>query len=560
MFGEGCWDAVDPATGDPMCSYDEPELTEADYLAQVERMIAADPENRPEPTAAEVIARGQTEPLTSALVAQLEAIDVCALDEDEAIGYAVAAARVRNRWDALSGLAVARATAVSRDCAEVPRELHAAGQLGAALGLGRGAADTLVTASTELAGRLPATQQLALAGNLSWRKATSLATCTLALTDDQASQVEDKVLPRSWGQPPGKFDAAVRKAVDLVDPDGIDTRAKQRREDIRMVRHHYGNGMAQIFLDMPSEEAERSWLAADTWARRRKNDGDPRTLDQLRVACWVAWSDSFLSHSDPLVCERDNHHAPPAAEQTPAPAPESSPSLPHRHGRQVVQTVVWDLTSLLGLSNHGGLLLDSNAVIGPGTVRELIASGVRVRRGIIDGNGHLIDLTPKAWFLPPTDGSAHRTPVELMLTTSQPDRLPLDIHRSLRDLDATDPTLVAVLRELLAFPITAVELDAHPDDEQANARLAAFVCLRAGHPVNPGAGPTSATAADIDHHHARSQGGKTERMNLGPVARRWHRLKTFDGWTVKQTPEGWQWTSPTGRTYLVEPFDYRLGP
>ena len=241
--------------------------------------------------------------------------------------------------------------------------------------------------------------------------------------------------------------------------------------------------------------------------------------------------------------------------------PESSPSVPRRQGRAVVQTVVWDLTSLLGLTRHTGLLLDSTTVIAPSTVRELIAGGIRIRRGLIDGNGHLVDLTPRAWFLPAADGSTHRTPAELLLTTTaRLDDQPPAVQTALHDLDAPDPTLAAVLRELLAFPVTAGELDAHPDDEKPSARLAAYVCLRAGHPVNPGAGPSPANAGDNDHHTARSQGGQTVRANLGPLTRRWHRLKTFNRWSVRQTTEGWHWTSPTGRSYLIEPFDYRLGP
>jgi hypothetical protein len=92
------------------------------------------------------------------------------------------------------------------------------------------------------------------------------------------------------------------------------------------------------------------------------------------------------------------------------------------------------------------------------------------------------------------------------------------------------------------------------------APLAAHVSTRAAHPVNPCAGPTPAAAGDLDHHHARKDGGQTIRTNLGPLTRRWHRLKTFDDWTVRQTGRDWQWTSPTGRTYTIEPFDYRLGP
>jgi hypothetical protein len=224
--------------------------------------------------------------------------------------------------------------------------------------------------------------------------------------------------------------------------------------------------------------------------------------------------------------------------------------------------VVWDLTSLLGLTRHGGLLLDTDTVIAAGTVQELIAAGLRVRRAIIDSRGWLTDLTRITWTLPGHhDSHRHRPPVELLLTTTaRLDELPADQQAALDALNGTDPTLAATLRELLNHPLTADQLDAHPGDEHPNAALAAYVCLRAGHPINPTAGPSPATAADLDHHHPTSAGGKTQRHNLGPVVRRWHRLKTFDGWTVIQTPDGWQWTSPTGRKYLTEPFDYRLGP
>ena len=45
--------------------------------------------------------------------------------------------------------------------------------------------------------------------------------------------------------------------------------------------------------------------------------------------------------------------------------------------------------------------------------------------------------------------------------------------------------------------------------------------------------------------------------NLTALTRRWHILKTHSGWTVTRHDRGWQWTSPTGRTYTTQPYDYR---
>jgi hypothetical protein len=125
--------------------------------------------------------------------------------------------------------------------------------------------------------------------------------------------------------------------------------------------------------------------------------------------------------------------------------------------------------------------------------------------------------------------------------------------------DAPAP-LRAVIDALLAASVAADELDGSPDVYEPSTSLAEFVALRDRHPTNPTAGPTSAAAADIDHVVAFGAGGRTVRDNLASVSRRWHLLKTHAGWTVVRTSSGWRWTSPNGRSYETQPYDYRLGP
>jgi len=544
---------------------------------------------------AEVIARGETEPITAELAAALWDIDPATLDDDVRLGYVVAMDRVANAAHARRGLGVTAFVEVCMESPQIPQAGTASLAVGPALGLGRGSASEVVATAMMMAARLPGARAMALAGDLTWRKASTLASAVVSLTAEQTARVEAKVLGRAWKQPPSRFDAAVRRTVDQVDPDGIDARRKDQRRVIRLVRQHHGDGMGQLFAEMPVEKLDRVYLAADTWARRRKNDGDPRTLDELRVEALVCWADSFLAHGDAATCDRDGHHPIPAttdddtasdsagdpdsgpvdtagADVAPAsgaasesasePTVESGPSVPRRHGRSAVQMLVWDLSSLLGATRHAGLLLDTDTTIGPHTVTEMIAAGLRVRRAVLDPNGHLIDLTPKTWLIPPTDAGSHPAPVELLLTTTATRLAELSLTEkwAFDDLQHTDPHLAKLLTELLEFPLTADTLDDHPGDDEPSAALAAFVAIRAGHPVNPCAGPTPANAADNDHHRSKKQGGQTVRNNLGPLTRHWHRGKTFTGWTVEQKPDGWHWTSPTGRHYLIEPFDYRLGP
>jgi len=134
------------------------------------------------------------------------------------------------------------------------------------------------------------------------------------------------------------------------------------------------------------------------------------------------------------------------------------------------------------------------------------------------------------------------------------------VHAIAAALSNAPAELRELIDALLAAPVTAEDLDNDPDTHQPSAKLAEFVGLRDRHPTNPTAGPSSAAAADLDHAVPFTAGGRTTRDNLTCVLRRWHLLKTHAGWTVHRAGRGWQWTSPTGRSYLTQPYDYRLGP
>ncbi|WP_018180265.1 HNH endonuclease signature motif containing protein [Jongsikchunia kroppenstedtii] len=57
--------------------------------------------------------------------------------------------------------------------------------------------------------------------------------------------------------------------------------------------------------------------------------------------------------------------------------------------------------------------------------------------------------------------------------------------------------------------------------------------------------------ADLDHHHAHGDGGRTTPSNIGPLCRFHHRLKTFEHW--RQYQDTWHttvFTSPDGLRYV----------
>ena len=71
--------------------------------------------------------------------------------------------------------------------------------------------------------------------------------------------------------------------------------------------------------------------------------------------------------------------------------------------------------------------------------------------------------------------------------------------------------------------------------------------------------PCSRPAHESDFEHAipYHKGGKTCGCNAGARSRRCHQVKQTQGWSVTQPKPGWHvWTTPTGRTYVQEPWRY----
>src|SRR4051794_6732928 len=183
-------------------------------------------------------------------------------DDPEPIDFideAQRAARYRNVMDGQLALAVLHELRTTTTVGLIrPRDLVAA-EIGPALGIGSRTATDLVDLCVALHTRLPATLRAVCAGDLSWYKATKLAELTAPLTIDQARRVEEMVLAKAPERTPARHADAVRRAVAEVDPDGAAARRRQAQRDLRLIRHHYGDGMGDLFARMASEQLDTVW-------------------------------------------------------------------------------------------------------------------------------------------------------------------------------------------------------------------------------------------------------------------------------------------------------------
>ncbi len=106
---------------------------------------------------------------------------------------------------------------------------------------------------------------------------------------------------------------------------------------------------------------------------------------------------------------------------------------------------------------------------------------------------------------------------------------------------------------VLTHPETGMVLSVGRDQYRPPPALRRLVRWRADRCMAPGCG-TPASRCEIDHSIAWEHGGTTSLWNTAPLCRGHHIVKHHGGWTLRQFENGTiEWTSPTGRRYLVEP-------
>jgi hypothetical protein len=127
---------------------------------------------------------------------------------------------------------------------------------------------------------------------------------------------------------------------------------------------------------------------------------------------------------------------------------------------------------------------------------------------------------------------------------------PIPLSRA-RELCGGDATWMRVL----THPETGMVLSVGRDRYSPPPALRRLVTWRADRCMAPGCG-MPASRCDVDHNIAWADGGHTSLSNNAPFCRGHHIVKHHADWTVRQIPGSGgaiEWTSPTGRRYVVEP-------
>jgi hypothetical protein len=474
-------------------------------------------------------------PAGAGLLAELEALDLGALPSYDLPEVVVQARRIAARAHALEAAAAAALArhpdlrhpdlaAVCRSLPEGTAFVHAdlaAADLSARLLVPPGEAMVLIREGRAYAGSLADTGAALADGRIEPAKARAIV---LAAGDEPAgvaAVVEAEVLPRTAGRSVKQVRADVARALNRVDPDGAADRHRTARAGRTVSRPKIlQDGMAGLWTVLPAADAVRLDSMLDALARRSRQAGDPRTLDQLRADELV---DRVLGRSQHLIApdgtvlpsRRDGAHevhdafgtavgcasggagAEAAAAATGAPA-EPAQSRPRDVEEATLRTVVHvtvSLSTLLGADDEPGDL----AGYGPVDAQQARAMAL--------------------------------------------------------DLGST-------WQRLVTDPLSGTVLDVGRTTYRPPAALADHVRHRDKYCTAPGC-PVPAARCDLDHtieYDPPADGspprplGTTCAHNLGPLCRTHHRLKTAGVLRVRQPTAGeFVWRTATGHAFRVRP-------
>lgn len=288
------------------------------------------------------------------------------------------------------------------------------------------------------------------------------------------------------------------------------------------------DGMAYWAITAPAPDLLLADTILDHHARSLRNNGDPRTLDQLRTDLLLT---TILN---PHTC----HHPTTTSAAT---------------------------GTGTGTSTAAGTVTGSagSATTGTGTAAPHAGSaGIDAATGTSnspDGTpAGVTDMTGDDPF-----GILANAPIRARINVTVPLSTLLgtsDQPGTLEGYGPIDPTTARALaaggiwRRIITDPVTNTVLNLGRTTYRPPTALADHIRARDKECVQPScAKPASAT--DLDHtieyhrHH-----GETTDTNLGPLCRRDHMLKTDAGHTLRQIRAGlYLWITPTGHSYLIEP-------
>lgn len=208
--------------------------------------------------------------------------EIAGYDDGEVMDTLAAVRRLRARADAIEAHALTRLDELRDGSRYVPDEAALE------LRMSRHAMADRVASARVLTDDMPQLLAAMESGEIERHPATKITNTVTHLTGPQRREVDQQLADKlatgrlSWLDP-SRLVRAARRLVTKVDPDGETDRARRARLERKVELIPGEDSMSTLAAELPAEVAASAYSRIDGMARRLRNNGDERTLDQLRA-------------------------------------------------------------------------------------------------------------------------------------------------------------------------------------------------------------------------------------------------------------------------------------
>jgi hypothetical protein len=478
-------------------------------------------------------------------------------------------------------------------------------EISGALAMGPVSAGNLATLAWALGARLAGIGRLLANGTLTMAKAKLIAQLLEPLDDDEAAHAEALILGELAGKTYPQVQRLAWRAALAVAPDAAQRRRAQSEKQARVtVFREEGGTVGLSGRDLPAADALAGHANVVARAREYQASGlfPGEAASRLEALAYTDLLNAVsarerIAFAASACAEPPGGHGPEDGDDGAGPegGPDSSPDPPPA-------APLAEVTVPLATLQHRAERAGDNRLLGPldpALARDLAAAAARSPRTrweliIVDENGYATghgiarrarDASPPPQPQPqpqPQSQPQPQPPPGLALG-ALPARVSIIIpqdHLHQLQAQAAPPRSGAPPGDWQLTPgkpgTWTLTL---PGGEQLTARLDVVPTYDCDHRYRVGSylpgdrlrrlvavrdhectwPPCSRPARESDFEHAvpYDKGGVTDACNAGARSRRCHQVKQMPGWTLTQPSPGWHvWTTPTGRTYVQEPWRY----
>jgi hypothetical protein len=408
----------------------------------------------------------------------------------------------------------------------------AADEVAFVLRLPRRTAQSQVALAQDLIDRLPAVFASLDRGDICLARARVFSDELVAVADDDlARTIVDKLLPLAPEWTASQLRARLRREVLAADPNAAKERYERAVAERRVcleANFDTTANLSAIFL--PAGRAVAAFERVDALARGRKNDGDLRTLDQLRADVLLDLLDGTDIGAKPV-------------------------------GRRGVVELIVPLATLTEQTDQPAHLAGYGPVLAD-VARQVATQAADQAAAHAAGQAALREAVYQ-WRFSVYDDDG--TLLHHGTTTARPD----PIREALFGLDGADPTLSPLSLAWTPWNRTPIQVApgvlrmpprpepcppaADPKARLAHGGLRRWIAARDRTCRAPGC-TAPARICDQDHTADFADGGTTTDDNLGLLCRHHHRLKHQGGFTLLQPRPGvFLWISNDLKIYDVGP-------